>query len=57
MFSAQAIARDVIANGREKEVLDITKEIPTITPELPPEPSLGFASRNPKSSRTLATNT
>ena len=37
VFSAQVIARDMIAAGREKEVKEIEKSISTIAPQLPLE--------------------
>ena len=35
VFSAQVIARDMIAAGREHEVKQIEKSISTIVPQLP----------------------
>ena len=35
LFTAQAMARDMIANGREHEVEEIRKEISKFAPELP----------------------
>ena len=37
LFTAQAIARDMIANGREVEMQEIRREISRIAPELPPK--------------------
>lgn len=39
MFTAQAIARDMIAAGRQGEVEEIRRNISAITPELPGEPT------------------
>ncbi len=36
LFTAQATARDMIANGRGKEIDEIRREISRIAPELPP---------------------
>ena len=38
LFAAQAIARDMIAAGRQKEVDDILKYVSTIVPDVAPEP-------------------
>ena len=35
LFTAQAMARDMVANGRSKEIEEIRREISTIAPELP----------------------
>ena len=35
LFTAQAMARDMIANGRGEEIEDIRREISRIAPELP----------------------
>ena len=35
MFTAQAVARDMIAAGRENEVKQIEKSISTVAPQLP----------------------
>ena len=37
LFTAQAMARDMIANGRGEEIEEIRREISTIAPELPPK--------------------
>ena len=37
LFAAQAMTRDMIANGRSKEIEEIRREISRIAPELPPE--------------------
>ena len=39
MFAAQAIARDMQAAGRGKEIAEIARNISRVAPELPPEPS------------------
>ena len=39
LFSAQAIARDMIAAGREDEVEEIRKDVSQIAPELPDDQS------------------
>ena len=36
LFTAQAMARDMIANGREHEIEEIRRYISRIAPELPP---------------------
>ena len=36
LFTAQATARDMIANGRKEEIEEIRREISKIAPELPP---------------------
>ena len=36
LFTAQATARDMIANGRSKEIEEIRREISRIAPDLPP---------------------
>ena len=36
LFTAQAIARDMIAKGRKEEIEEIRREISKIAPELPP---------------------
>ena len=36
LFTAQAIARDMIAKGRKEEIEEIRREISRIAPELPP---------------------
>ena len=36
LFTAQAMARDMIANGRSGEIEEIRREISRIAPELPP---------------------
>ena len=36
LFTAQAMARDMIANGRKQEIEEIRREISRIAPELPP---------------------
>ena len=36
LFTAQAMARDMIANGRKEEVEEIRREISRISPEMPP---------------------
>ena len=36
LFTAQAMARDMIANGRRQEIEEIRREISRIAPELPP---------------------
>ena len=38
MFAAQAIARDMIAAGREEELEEIRRNISAVTPDLPGEP-------------------
>ena len=38
MFTAQAMARDMIAAGRGEEVEEIRRDISTVTPDLPGEP-------------------
>ena len=35
LFTAQAMARDMIANGRSEEIEEIRREISRIAPELP----------------------
>ena len=35
LFTAQAMARDMIANGRKEEIEEIRREISRIAPELP----------------------
>ena len=35
LFAAQAMARDMIAAGREEEVEEIRRDISTVTPDLP----------------------
>ena len=35
MFAAQALSRDMLAAGREKEVAEIRRNISTIVPDLP----------------------
>ena len=37
LFTAQAMARDMIANGRSEEIEEIRREISSIAPELPPK--------------------
>ena len=37
LFTAQATARDMIANGREEEIQEIRREISRIAPNLPPK--------------------
>ncbi len=37
IFTAQAIARDMIAAGREKEIEEIRMDVSKIAPELPEE--------------------
>ena len=37
LFTAQAMARDMIANGREDEIDEIRRHISRIAPELPPK--------------------
>ena len=37
LFTAQAMARDMIAIGREEEVEEIRRDISMIAPELPPD--------------------
>ena len=37
LFTAQAMARDMIATGRSEEIEEIRREISRIAPELPPE--------------------
>ena len=39
MFAAQAIARDMIAAGREEETEEIREKISMIAPDLPDEPT------------------
>ena len=39
LFTAQAVARDLIAAGREEEVDEIRREISTIVPDVPSEPT------------------
>ena len=36
LFTAQAMARDMIANGRSEQIEEIRREISRIAPELPP---------------------
>ena len=36
LFTAQAMARDMIANGRSEEIEEIRREISRIAPDLPP---------------------
>ena len=36
LFTAQVMARNMIAAGREEEIVEIRKHISTIAPELPP---------------------
>ena len=36
LFTAQAMARDMIANGRSEEIEEIRREISRIAPALPP---------------------
>ena len=36
LFTAQAIARDMISKGRKEEIEEIRREISRIAPELPP---------------------
>ena len=36
LFTAQAMARDMIANGRSEEIEEIRREISRIAPQLPP---------------------
>ena len=36
LFTAQAMARDMIANGREHEIEKIRREISKIAPDIPP---------------------
>ena len=38
LFAAQAIARDMIASGREEELEEIRRNISKIAPELSPDP-------------------
>ena len=38
LFTAQAMARDMIAAGREEEIEEIRQLISEIAPELPPRP-------------------
>ena len=37
LFTAQAMARDMIATGRKKELYEIRRDISRIAPDLPPE--------------------
>ena len=37
VFTAQAVARDMIANGREQEMQEIQQAISSVAPELPDE--------------------
>ena len=39
LFTAQAMARDMIANGRSEQIEEIRREISRIAPELPPAPT------------------
>lgn len=39
MFTAQAIARDMIAAGRDAELEQIRRDISQMAPKLPPEPT------------------
>ena len=39
LFTAQAMARDMIAKGRGEEIEEIRREISRIAPELPPGPT------------------
>ncbi len=38
LFTAQAVARDMIAAGREEEIEEIRRDISRIAPDLPEEP-------------------
>lgn len=53
LFAAQAIALDMIAAGRKKEVDDILEHVDTIVPDVAPEASAeqATASEGPTSSR------
>ena len=44
LFTAQATARDMIANGREDEIEEIRRHISRIAPKLPPsrEEDIGY---------------
>ena len=39
MFTAQAIARDMTAAGRDEEIEEIARNISKVAPELPPDPT------------------
>ncbi len=39
MFTAQAIARDMVAAGRQAEIEEIGRSISRVAPELPPQDS------------------
>ena len=52
MFAAQAIARDMVAAGREDEIAEIRDFISMIVPD--PEPSDRRASKHPGASTTDA---
>ena len=47
LFAAQAIARDLIAAGRENEVAEIRDFISTIVPDVDAEPHLNEQSASP----------
>ena len=42
LFTAQATARDMIANGRAEEIEEIRREISRIAPQLPSTPPRGL---------------
>ena len=45
LFTAQAVARDMIAAGREKEIEEIRNLIPTIVPDVKPSTGPGQGNR------------